>query len=170
MCGRYSFAQNPDPAVIVQPEGVEMVWEPRYNLAPTQYAPVIPQGDPKRIHLMRWGLVPYWAKDSSIGFKMINARSETITEKPAFRDPVKRSRCLVLADGFYEWKKTANGKQPYRIVLETEKPFYMAGISDQWLSPEGKKIQTFSIITTGPNELMKDIHNRMPVIFNQENG
>lgn len=165
MCGRYSFTQKPDPAIIVQPEGIEILWKPRYNLAPSQYAPVIPQGDPRRIHLMRWGLIPHWAKDMSMSFNMINARAETLSEKPAFRDPVKRSRCLVLADSFYEWKKIGSGKQPYRIMMESEKPFYMAGISDQWLNPEGGIIHSFSIITTTPNSLMLDIHDRMPAIL-----
>jgi putative SOS response-associated peptidase YedK len=170
MCGRYSFTQIPDPALIVQPEGIEIEWKPRYNLAPSQYAPVIPQQDSRHIHLMKWGLIPHWARDKSMAFKMINARAETITEKPAYREPVKRSRCLVLADGFYEWKKTASGKQPYRIVMESEKVFYMAGISDEWVDQDGQKIHSFSIITTAPNRLMEDIHDRMPAILTRDEG
>ena len=170
MCGRYSFTQNPDPALIVKPEGTDIQWQPRYNLAPSQYAPVIPQRDSRRIHLMRWGLIPHWANDIKIGFMMINARAETITEKAAYRDPIKRSRCLVLADGFYEWKKTASGRQPYRILMESEKVFYFLLVSDEWIDPEGKIIHSFSIITTTPNELMEDIHDRMPAILNKEEG
>lgn len=165
MCGRYTFTRIPDAGTIIYPEGISVEPGPRYNIAPTQYAPVIPMSDPQHLYYFRWGLIPYWSKDLSIGLRTINARAETLLEKPAFREPVRRSRCLVLADGFYEWKKTGSGKQPYRITLKSEETFYFAGISDEWQSPEGKKLYSFSIITTIPNELMADIHDRMPAIL-----
>lgn len=167
MCGRYTFTQTPNPDLIVLPEEGFKTLTPNYNVAPGQLCPVIPQDDPKSIHLFQWGLIPYWAKDEKMGFKMINARSETVATKPAFRDPIRRSRCLVWADGFYEWKKDISGKQPFRITLKTGNPFFFAGISDRWRSPEGKIIETFSVLTTEPNELMMDIHDRMPVIFTE---
>ena len=165
MCGRYTFTQTPDPELVVLPEGFEIETGPRYNLAPGQFAPVIQQADPEHIHYMRWGLIPAWARDEKIGYKMINARAETLADKPAFRGPVRQSRCLVMADGFYEWKKTGAGKQPFRITLKDESPFYFAGIYDRWHAPIGYEIMTFSIITTEPNELMTDIHDRMPAIL-----
>ena len=165
MCGRYSFTQNPDPALIVKPEGTDIQWQPRYNLAPSQYAPVIPQRDSRRIHLMRWGLIPHWANDIKIGFMMINARAETITEKAAYRDPIKRSRCLVLADGFYEWKREGKAKQPYYICFKDHRPFAFAGLWERWQQFEDR-IDSCAIITTGSNTLMEAIHPRMPVILN----
>ncbi|MDX2246583.1 MAG: SOS response-associated peptidase [Bacteroidia bacterium] len=168
MCGRYTFTRTTDAGAVVYPEGISINANPRYNIAPTQYAPVIPMDDPLHTYYFRWGLIPHWAKDVSIGIKMINARAETLGEKPAFREPLRRSRCLVPADGFYEWKKTASGKQPYRITLQPESVFSFAGISDEWVSPEGNRIFSFSIITTEPNELMADIHDRMPVILSGE--
>ncbi|MEZ4826321.1 MAG: SOS response-associated peptidase [Bacteroidia bacterium] len=165
MCGRYTFTRALNPEEIVYPEGVVADSRPRYNIAPTQYAPVLAMSDTMHTSYFRWGLIPYWAKDISIGVRTINARAETLLEKPAFREPVRRNRCLVYADGFYEWKKTGAGKQPHFITLRDETPFYFAGIADEWLSPEGKRIPSFSIITTTPNELMADIHDRMPVIL-----
>ncbi|MEM7369328.1 MAG: SOS response-associated peptidase [Bacteroidota bacterium] len=165
MCGRYSFTQSTLPGEIVQPENLEIEVKARYNIAPSQFCPIIPQTDPERVHFFRWGLVPHWAQDVSIGNKMINARGETLTEKPAFRDAFQRNRCLVLADGFYEWKKTATGKQPYRIGLSSEEAFYFAGLSSIWQHPSGELLPTFTIITTRPNTLVEDIHNRMPVIL-----
>ncbi|MEZ4847540.1 MAG: SOS response-associated peptidase [Bacteroidia bacterium] len=146
MCGRYSFTQNPDPALIVKPEGIDIQWQPRYNLAPSQYAPVIPQRDSRRIHLMRWGLIPHWADDIKIGFMMINARAETITEKAAYRDPIKRSRCLVLADGF-EWK---NGFRKTTLSNSDgkRKGFLYIGVSDEWIDPEEKIIHSFQYHNT----------------------
>lgn len=168
MCGRYSFTKSSLPAELVQPEGLAVQVSPRYNIAPSQLCPIIPQDDPERIHLYQWGLLPHWAKDPKIGHKMINARAETIAEKPAFRDAFQSSRCLVLADGFFEWKKTSTGKQPFRILLQSEEVFFFAGISNKWTSEMGEDRYTFSIITTEPNELMKGIHNRMPVILTEQ--
>lgn len=167
MCGRYTFTQSTLPGEIVQPENLEIEAKPRFNIAPSQFCPVLPQSDPDRVHFFRWGLVPHWARDASIGHKLINARGETVAAKPSFRDAFKRSRCLVLADGFFEWKKTASGKQPYRITLSSEEPFYFAGLSSFWQEPSGALLPTFTIITTQPNSLMEDIHNRMPVILHR---
>ena len=119
--------------------------------------------------MMRWGLVPFWAKEPSIGYKMINAKSETLTEKPSFRKPFKEKRCLVLADGFYEWEKTdKKNKVPYRFVLKNRQPFAFAGLWDVWKTPEGDTLLSFTIITTRANELMERIHDRMPVILNEK--
>lgn len=165
MCGRYTFTQTPDAEMVIPPEIEGQSWQASYNIAPSQYAPIIPMEDPKRIHLAKWGLLPSWAKDPKIAYKMINARGETAHEKPAFRQSFSRSRCLVLADSFYEWQKSAKGKQPYRIMLANEQPFYLAGLSAYWAHPEGYTLHTFTIITTTPNELMEPLHNRMPVIL-----
>jgi putative SOS response-associated peptidase YedK len=166
MCGRYTYTQIPAEAVVVPPEEApEMTLEPVYNVAPSHYCPVRPMDAPSQLHLFHWGLIPHWAKDHKIGYRMINARSETILEKPAFRDPVRRSRCLVYADGFYEWQKRGKAKQPFRIIVNEGQPFYFAGISARWRHPDGHWIHSFSILTTEPNELMADIHDRMPVIL-----
>lgn len=142
---------------------------PTYNAAPTQSLPVIMNNEPMTIDLCRWGLIPSWAKEQKIGNKMINARAETLLKKPSFRDSFKRRRCLVLTDGFYEWEKTSNQKIPYRISMRDHDPFAFAGIWDVWRTPEGKTLRSFSIITTEPNELMRPLHNRMPVILTKEN-
>jgi Uncharacterized conserved protein len=140
-----------------------------YNVAPTQLHPVITNENPQQIQLFKWGLIPFWAKDSKIGSKMINSRIETITEKPSFRTAIKRRRCLVLLDGFYEWKKLGNRKQPYYIHLKNKEAFALAGIWEKWKHPEnGKPIYSFSIITQSPNNFMAQIHNRMPAILLKE--
>src|SRR3990172_2064564 len=126
---------------------------------------------PKSLGFYRpnWGLVPFWAKEPSIGYKMINAKSETLSEKPSFRKPFKEKRCLVLADGFYEWEKTdKKNKVPYRFVLKNRQPFAFAGLWDVWKTPEGDTLLSFTIITTRANELMERIHDRMPVILNEK--
>ena len=142
---------------------------PTYNAAPTQSLPVIMNNEPMTIDLCRWGLIPWWAKEQKIGNKMINARAETLLQKPSFRDSFKQRRCLVLADGFYEWMKTSDQKIPYRISMRDNGPFAFAGIWDVWRTSEGKDLRSFSIITTEPNELMRPLHNRMPVILRKEN-
>jgi len=137
-----------------------------YNVAPTQLHPVITSENPDQIQLFKWGLIPFWAKDTKIGSRMINSRIETITEKPSFRNAVKRRRCLVLVDGFYEWKKIDNRKQPYYIHLKSNAVFAMAGIWEKWKNPEtGALVYSFSIITQDPNKFMAPIHNRMPAIL-----
>ncbi len=168
MCGRYSFA--PDLKIVNEHYGITIKdgeVEPNYNCAPTQLLPVVTGLNPSIISLFRWGLIPFWAKDKVIGNKLINARSETIHEKASFKNAFLRRRCLIPADAFYEWKKSPAEKRkiPYRISLSGQAVFSMAGIWETWRSPENEILNTFSILTTSPNELMERIHNRMPVIL-----
>ncbi|KAA0225161.1 SOS response-associated peptidase [candidate division KSB1 bacterium] len=168
MCGRYTNTAKLDAMQLrFDFDTDETDFVPRYNIAPTQYAPVLILDDSgnKRLEMMRWGLIPHWAKDASIGNRMINARSETIHEKPVFKSPFQKKRCLVLADGFYEWQKTGKTKQPLRLTLKNRQLFGMAGLWSRWKDANGKEIKTFTIITTAPNALMKKIHDRMPVII-----
>lgn len=147
---------------------------PNYNVAPSHYMPVITNDDKEHFQAFRWGLIPFWAKDKKIGFKMINARIETLFEKSSFKKATEQRRCIVPADGFYEWKKIKdkNGKiekQPFRIKTTDQEIFSMAGLWDRWKDPEsGQMIFSFTVITQGPNELMKDIHDRMPAILTSE--
>lgn len=172
MCGRYTLAVQLD---LIQDrfllKGTIPAFKPRYNIAPTQEAPVIfESNDGRKLELMRWGLVPYWAKDPSIGNKLINARAETLAEKPSFRRSLERKRCLVPADGFYEWKRSADGrtKTPMRLVVGDSDLFAFAGLWDSWRRPDGSELQSFTIITTEPNELVSKVHNRMPVILKRD--
>ena len=165
MCGRYSFTQVPELDSIILPEEIDLSIEPRYNIAPSNYAPVILQRDPRHIHYLRWGLVPIWATDEKMGYSMINARVETLHQKASFKNLLQEQRCLVLADGFYEWKRVGKKKHPHRIGVAGFAPFYMAGLASQWRRPDGTWLETFTILTTGPNDLMSDIHDRMPVIL-----
>jgi putative SOS response-associated peptidase YedK len=166
MCGRFSIFA--DPELLAERFGTAppaRKLEPRFNAAPTQDLPVILNEDPSSIQLLRWGLVPFWAKDLSIGNRMINARAETLAEKPSFRTALKKRRCLVLADGFYEWRKTPDGKVPMRLTLQSGEPFAFAGLWETWKTPQGDPLRTFTIVTTTPNELVAPIHNRMPAIL-----
>lgn len=142
-----------------------LVLAPRYNIAPTQPAPVIlNQGNPE-MRLLRWGLIPFWAKELSQSPPLINARAETILEKPAFRRALERQRCLVLADGYYEWQRTETGKMPLRYIIGRGEPFAFAGLWDEWRSADGAAVQSFTIITTAANELCQEVHGRMPAIL-----
>ena len=144
-------------------------YRPRYNVAPTQEVlTVINDGSGNHAQFMRWGLIPFWAKDPKIGSRMINARAETVVEKPGFRSAFQKRRCLVLADGFYEWRKEGKAKVPMRITLKSGEPFGFAGLWESWNSPEGALVQSCTIITTVPNTLMEPIHNRMPVMLPKE--
>ncbi len=170
MCGRYTVS-NPGeilPELVGGGDCPETA--ARYNVAPTQLALVVVAGEDgsRRAVEMRWGLVPYWAEAPEIGQRMINARSETAAEKPAFRDSFKRRRCLVAADGFYEWQKVPGGKQPFLIRLEGGAPLGFAGLWDRWHGPRGRVLETFAVLTTTPNELVEPIHDRMPVILTRE--
>lgn len=168
MCGRYSFAI--DDELIKERFGVTVrsaIYKARYNCAPTQELAVISNDQPGELQFFHWGLIPFWAKDPSVGNRLINAKAETITEKPSFKNAFRRRRCLVPADGFYEWKRNGT-KIHYRIVLKNGAPFAMAGIWEQWDHGEGPPVFSFSIITTAPNELMAPIHDRMPVILMPE--
>jgi putative SOS response-associated peptidase YedK len=167
MCGR--FVRHTKPSVYATLFEVDSVpGGPSYNIAPTQpVAAVRMQDDHRACALLRWGLVPSWSKD---GKPFINARGETVATKPTFRGPFKRHRCLILADGYYEWKATGGKvKQPYYYHLRDDKPFAFAGLWDQWNGPEGA-VETCGIITTEANELAKAVHDRMPVILNAETG
>lgn len=170
MCGRYRLtakeryiADHFDLA-----EG-EVRWTPRYNIAPTQEVAIVRQDrkQPKRLFsLMRWGLIPSWAKDISIGFKTINAMAETAAEKAAFREALRKRRCLVPADGFYEWQKLGHKeKQPYNIGMADDSVFAFAGLWERWPDPAGTHVNSFTILTTAANPLVAGIHDRMPVIL-----
>jgi putative SOS response-associated peptidase YedK len=168
MCGRYSFAIEDE--LIRERFGVTVrsaIYKARYNCAPSQVLAVISTEEPEMLSFYRWGLIPFWAKDPSIGNKLINARAETIIEKPSFKKAFRSRRCLILSDGFFEWDKSSE-KQPYRIILQDCAPFSMAGIWDEWKNPEGEMIHSFSIITTRANSLIEKIHDRMPVILKRE--
>jgi len=163
MCGRYALMSTSKALEEAFDAKFKGKYKPRYNAAPSQNMPIILNEQPKDIIHARWGLIPFWAKDEKIGNKLINARAETITEKPSFRTSFKSKRCLVLADAFYEWKK-GKTKQPYAIMRKDKKPFAFAGLWSSW--KKGKKdMQTFTIITCDANPLMKKIHHRMPVIL-----
>jgi putative SOS response-associated peptidase YedK len=170
MCGRFSF--SPLAKIIENRFDVKVDtsrYNPRYNSAPTQDLAVISNLSPGQVSFYRWGLIPFWAKDMSIGNKLINAKAETVNEKPSFKNPLKRKRCLVLADGFYEWKTLENKEKiPYRIVFRDSRLFAMAGLWDTWKNADGSTISSFTIITTTPNKLMENIHTRMPVILERK--
>jgi len=167
MCGRYEL--HTQPAALALAFGVPFPahMRPRYNIAPMQDVPVIrrtPTGERELVDV-RWGLVPRWAKDPAIGNRMINARSETLADKPSFRTALKKHRCLIPADGFYEWKQSAAGaKQPIHIGMKDHSPFAFAGLCERWLSPAGEVLDTCTIITTQSNALLSPLHDRMPVI------
>src|SRR3972149_8083207 len=172
MCGRMTLTTDKDDlqSRFGYPDDSSVLFKPRYNIAPSQDSPVVTVKEDNRVLIMmRWGLIPFWAKEASIGYKMINAKGETVHEKPSFRKPFKEKRCLVLADGFYEWtKKDKKNKLPFRFVLKTKEPFAFAGLWDAWKTPEGEMFLTFTIITTNANELMEPIHDRMPVILHEK--
>ncbi len=169
MCGRYMLSTN--PAQLAERFALSKVppdLPTRYNVAPQMSMPVIVAKSPNRLDFMRWGLVPSWAKEPSIGFKTINARAETVAERPAYRSALRYHRCLVPAGGFYEWRSTPGGKQPYFIHLRDERLFAFAGLYEIWHSPDGSELRTYTIITCPPNQLMAPLHNRMPVILPRE--
>ena len=178
MCGRFTLTSNMDELQArFDFEARDLVFRPRYNVAPTQdVVAVVSDGDNpghNRAELMRWGLIPFWAKDPKIGARMINARAETVAEKPAFKNALKKRRCLILADGFYEWRKEEKGKTPMYITLKggvskSKATFAMAGLFETWKSPEDELVRSCTIITTSPNPLMEQIHDRMPVILPME--
>ena len=173
MCGRYRLSRHKE---IVEAHfdaiSGDEAWTPRYNIAPTQPIPVIRQHpkEPRReLSLMRWGLVPHWAKDISGSATMINARSETAATRPAFRDPMRLRRCLIPADGFYEWQQKGKIKQPFCFEVDDGALFAFAGLWDGWKSPDGHWIKSCSILTTTPNAVTSAVHDRMPVILARDN-
>jgi putative SOS response-associated peptidase YedK len=171
MCGRYAlFGPSSRHGDYFQ-TGRWPEFSDRFNIAPSTWVPVIRQApDGGRVaDLLRWGLVPHWAKDESIGAKLNNARGETVAEKPSFRSAYQRRRCIVSAMGFYEWQAVpAERKQPWFIHLKSGQPMALGGIWESWTSPNGDIIRSFCIVTVGPNEIMAPIHDRMPVILKPE--
>jgi putative SOS response-associated peptidase YedK len=169
MCGRYTLTIDEAMAMDrFDLDASEAAHTPRFNIAPTQAVPVVLNEAPRRLSVARWGLIPSWAKDPAIGSRMINARAETLAEKASFRAAFKRRRCLVLADGFYEWRKDGTAKTPMYARLKTGEPFALAGLWEVWKPPEGDALRTCTIITTEPNALLAPIHNRMAVILSRE--
>ena len=167
MCGRFSLGKPKlakVKALRLKEEELSRL-KPRYNIAPSQPVATIIGTPEPHIEPMKWGLVPSWAKDIAIGHKMINARSETLQEKPSFRGLLAHHRCLILADGFYEWHNEGKVKTPYYIRLKTGEPFTFAGLWSEWNGSDGSALRTCTIITCGPNALMERIHHRMPVIL-----
>ncbi|MGA2992185.1 MAG: SOS response-associated peptidase [Candidatus Korobacteraceae bacterium] len=172
MCGRYRLTRSEryirDHFHV---DEIDEDWSPRYNIAPSQQVAAIRQ-DPaapvRRLSKMRWGLIPSWSKDSAIGYKTINARAETVATSPAFRGPFRSRRCLIPADGFYEWAKNGKTKQPYCFTMADDSVFAFAGLWDCWMTPDGRSVESCSIVTTKPNAIVADVHNRMPVILRPE--
>ncbi|CAL8901953.1 SOS response-associated peptidase [Bacillus sp. FSL R7-0651] len=172
MCGRFTLFSEFDDIIkhfSIDEFLPEDEYQPSYNIAPSQnILTVINDGSNNRLGKLRWGLIPPWAKDKKIGYKMINARSETLTEKPSFRKPLINKRCIIPADSFYEWKRLdPKTKIPMRIKLKSSNLFAFAGLYEKWNTQDGNTLFTCTIITTKPNELMEDIHDRMPVILTQ---
>lgn len=177
MCGRYTLS---DPGDMLTQLGVDVPedlgFRPRYNIAPTQAVAAVrnapesnaPENGHRELWLLHWGLIPPWAKDHTIGNKMINARSETVAEKPSFRHAFRRRRCLIMADGFYEWVKMDGGKQPHHIHLTDHRPFMFAGLWEHWTKGEAGPIESCTILTTEANEKIAPLHHRMPVILPQD--
>lgn len=170
MCGRFTLTVSPeqlqDQFGLAEPPPADL--GPRYNIAPSQAVAVITNSPQRKLEIFQWGLIPSWAKDPKIGNKLINARAETLAEKPSFRTALKRRRCLVVADGFYEWKKEGSRKTPMYITLDDGRPFGFAGLWEIWQPPDGSLLKTCTIITTEPNALTGQIHNRMPAILPPE--
>jgi putative SOS response-associated peptidase YedK len=170
MCGRFTL--HIPPELLAEIFGLVSIpdFQARYNIAPTQKVPVIRQdaGGQRQLALLHWGLIPSWAKDPSIGNRMINARAETVHEKPAFRNAIKYHRCLIPANGFYEWRQEGKTKTPLYVRLKDETMMCFAGLWEHWKSPEGEIIESFTILTTSSNKLVEPLHDRMPVILHPE--
>jgi putative SOS response-associated peptidase YedK len=168
MCGR--FSQGTPSAILAELFQLAKIpsWAPRYNIAPTQLVPtvVVTLEDPTRhFRTLRWGLIPGWAKDPRMGSRMINAQAETASTKPSFRTAFRRRRCLVLADGFYEWQQLGRRKQPFHVRMRDRSPFAFAGLWEHWKGPDGDVIGSCTLLTTEPNDLIRSFHHRMPVIL-----
>lgn len=166
MCGRYTLTHDERSlAELPWPLAPEFEWRPRYNLAPTQSAPVVADVAGWCVTRFRWGLIPHWARDAKIGNRMINARVESVHRSAAYKAPLRRRRCLVLADGFFEWTKVGGTKTPFYIHCRNGGLLTFAGLWDRWVSAEGEEIRSFTILTGPPNALVRPIHDRMPVIL-----
>ncbi len=167
MCGRYGFVPKENFYTRFDIDNHLATLEARYNAAPGQLMVVVTRNSPNKAVFMKWGLIPHWAQDPKIGYQMINARAETVRQKPAFCNSLVSKRCLVPASGFFEWKKAEDGKIPYYIHLQNTDIFSFAGLFDTWTDGEGKEISSYTIITTTPNDFMVSIHDRMPVILQE---
>ena len=168
MCGRFAFYSPSEAAAALFGVSGSLTVEPRFNIAPTQYIAAIRDGEDneREVVMLRWGLMPSWAKDPSIGNRMINARAETVAEKPSFRSAYSRRRCVVLADGFYEWRREGDAKTPYFISLASGKPFALGGLWENWHDRKSdESIQSTALITTAANDFMRRMHHRMPMIL-----
>ncbi len=167
MCGRFSLGASAATLLGYFPVQESVAWTARYNLAPSQEVLTLvqPAGGAREVRRMRWGLIPSWAKESAIGNQLINARAETVATKPAFRTALRERRCLILTDGFYEWQAQGRRKQPWCIRMRDGRPFAFAGLWDRWADPEGRAIESCTIITTTPSALIQKFHHRMPVIL-----
>ncbi len=169
MCGRFAFfSLTPEVVTELGVAALPADLRPRYNIAPTQDAAVVLGGAERHLKMLRWGLVPHWAKDPSLGSRMINARAETLAQKPAFRDALQKRRCLVPADGFYEWKKEGSRKQPFFIRARSGRPLKMAGLWESWRGGQSESLETFTIITCSANHALSALHDRMPVLLEGE--
>lgn len=174
MCGRFRVARKKEilEAAFDADGAMDgLDWVPRFNVAPGQQIVAVrqPAGTaPRQLSYMRWGLVPAWTNDPSIGYKMINARAETLAARPAFSEPLRLRRCLIPADGFYEWKREGKEKLPFCFTMANESMFAFAGLWERWMTPQAQPIESCTILTTAPNELMKDVHDRMPVILSPD--
>lgn len=171
MCGRFTLSSPPSVLARLFLLDETPKLSPRFNIAPTQAVAVIRWSEEtrsRRLAMHQWGLIPSWAKDPAVGAKMINARSETVAERPAFRSAFRRRRCLVPADGFYEWVRAGNRKQPYHIRMRDGRPFAFAGIWERWKGAGDSTLHTCALLTTVPNELLKPLHHRMPVILPEQ--
>ncbi|NIL94868.1 MAG: hypothetical protein GTO71_10635 [Woeseiaceae bacterium] len=171
MCGRFAFYSPSEATAALFGASGSAPVEARYNIAPTQYVAAVRNADDesRELTVFRWGLVPFWAKDPSIGNRMINARAETVAEKPAFRAAYRHRRCIVLADGFYEWRREGSVKTPYYVSGADGQPFAFAALWENWTSKEsGETIESTTLITTEANEFMAALHHRMPVVLSPE--
>ncbi len=168
MCGRYALLETGELQARFDVGGEMPDLDPRYNVAPTQTLPVVVRNSPNRVALMRWGLIPSWAKDASGAGRMINARAETVAEKPSYRTALRSRRCLVPANGFFEWRRVGTSRTPYYIHMKDESLFAFAGLYDTWRDANGVAMMTYTIITTEPNALVAPIHDRMPAILHRE--
>ncbi len=170
MCGRYVLKATLPEIARMHGMDVDLALEPSYNIAPTSPVPACRMEEPnnKQLALMHWGLIPHWAKKPDSSYRMINARAETVAEKPAFRSAFRHRRCLIPADGYYEWKSMEGRKQPYFFSMKDGNPFCFAGLWERWQPADGDAIESCTIITTAANSLGSDIHHRMPVILEQD--
>jgi len=171
MCGRFAFYSPAEATAALFRVQMDVSIEARYNIAPTQFIPAVRDNDSnvRELVMLRWGLVPFWSKDPAIGNRMINARSETVAEKPSFRNAYKDRRCLILASGFYEWRKEGDIKTPYFITTADDSPFAFAGLWERWNSRESdESLQTTTIITAAANDFMTSLHHRMPIILQSD--